>query len=106
LARNWRHIQQVQKYEKRHQSRELQPALRDIGCVGSADRFFLHGLGHAGLSWLSLSNIDVPELKDGIHLMTAFRQIPNVAIRKSFITFVESLAGELNPGRLTGLSFD
>jgi hypothetical protein len=30
--------------------------------------------------------------------MTAFRQIPNIAIRKSFIAFVESLAGELNPG--------
>jgi len=37
-------FQQVQK-SKTAQSRELQPALRDIGCVGSADRFFLHGLG-------------------------------------------------------------
>ena len=41
----------------------------------------------------------VPDLKDGIHLMTAFRQIPNATIRKSFIAFVESLASELNDGR-------
>jgi hypothetical protein len=31
--------------------------------------------------------------------MTAFRQIPSVAVRRSFIAFVESLAGQLSGGR-------
>ena len=35
---------------------------------------------------------DVPELKDGFRLMTAFRQIQNHAVRKNVIALVETVA--------------
>ena len=48
--------------------------------------FFMDS-AHASLELAVAEQFDVPDLKDGIHLMTAFRQIPNAAIRKSFIVF-------------------
>src|SRR5215831_4062962 len=61
--------------------------------------FFFMDSTNAGIELAVAEQFDVPDLKDGIHLMTAFHQIPSVAIRKSFIAFVETLAGELNGGR-------
>jgi hypothetical protein len=61
--------------------------------------FFFMDSAHAGIELAVAEQFDVPDLKDGIHLMTAFHQIPSIAIRKSFIAFVETLAGELNGHR-------
>src|SRR5215467_15880145 len=41
----WRHIPADPEIRKRHQSGELQPAIRDVRRAGSADRLFLHGFG-------------------------------------------------------------
>ena len=57
--------------------------------------FFFMDAAHSSLELAVAEQFDVPDLKDGIHLMTAFRQIPNVAVRKSFIVLVETLASEL-----------
>src|SRR5258707_15456513 len=40
-----RHIPTDSEIRKRHQPRKLQPALRNVYRIGSADRLFLHGLG-------------------------------------------------------------
>src|ERR1700692_91247 len=40
--------------------------------------FFFMDSAHASLELAVAEQFDVPDLKDGIHLMTAFRQIPNV----------------------------
>jgi transcriptional regulator with XRE-family HTH domain len=92
-------FQQVQKYENGANrvscSRlyEISTAL-DVPIV-----FFFMDSTRASLELAVAEHFDVPDLKDGIHLMTAFRQIPNVAIRKSFIVLVESLASGFKDGR-------
>jgi transcriptional regulator with XRE-family HTH domain len=91
-------FQQVQKYEnganRVSASRlyEISTAL-DVPII-----FFFMDSGHASLELAVAEQFDVPDLKDGIHLMTAFRQIPNAAIRKSFIVLIETLASELKDG--------
>jgi transcriptional regulator with XRE-family HTH domain len=91
-------FQQVQKYEnganRVSASRlyEISTAL-DVPII-----FFFMDSAHASLELAVAEQFDVPDLKDGIHLMTAFRQIPNAAVRKSFIVLVETLASELKGG--------
>src|SRR5712691_10747863 len=92
-------FQQVQKYENGanrvscSRLSEISTAL-DVPII-----FFFMDSAHAGLELAVAEHFDVPDLKDGIHLMTAFRQLPNVAVRKSFIALVESLARGLKHGR-------
>jgi transcriptional regulator with XRE-family HTH domain len=92
-------FQQVQKYENGANrvscSRlyEISTAL-DVPIV-----YFFTNSTLASLELSVAEHFDVPDLKDGVHLMTAFRRLPSVAIRKSFIVLVESLAGEFKDGR-------
>jgi transcriptional regulator with XRE-family HTH domain len=92
-------FQQIQKYENGTNrvscSRIYETAIALDVPIG----FFFMDSAHGDLELAVAEQCDVPDLKDGIHLMTAFRQIPSSAVRKSFITFVESLASELSSGR-------
>ena len=89
-------FQQVQKYENGANrvscSRIYEAAIALDVPIG----FFFMDSMHSDLELAVAEQCDVPDLKDGIHLMTAFRQISSTAVRRSFIAFVESLAGELN----------
>src|SRR5215470_7479707 len=89
-------FQQIQKYENGANRVSCSRLYETANALDVPISFFFMDSAHAGLELAVAEQFDVPELKDGIHLMTAFHQIPSVAIRKSFITFVEALAGELN----------
>src|SRR4030088_3227434 len=88
-------FQQVQKYEN-GANRVSSSRLYEISTALDVPiAFFFMDSAHASLELAVAEQFDVPDLKDGIPLMTAFRQIASVAVRKSFIILVETLAGEL-----------
>jgi transcriptional regulator with XRE-family HTH domain len=90
-------FQQVQKYENGTNRVSCSRIYETAVALEVPISFFFMDSAHLELA--VAEQCDVPEMKDGIHLMTAFRQIPSSAIRKSFIAFIESLASELNhPG--------
>jgi transcriptional regulator with XRE-family HTH domain len=88
-------FQQIQKYENGTNRVSCSRLYESSVALEVPISFFFMDSAHAGIELAVAEQFDVPDLKDGIHLMTAFRQIPSAAIRKSFIAFVESLAGEL-----------
>src|SRR5262249_15649251 len=92
-------FQQVQKYENGTNRVSCSRLYETAVALDVPVAFFFMDSAHAGIELAVAEQFDVPELKDGIHLMTAFRQIPSVSVRKSFITLVETLAGELSGGR-------
>jgi transcriptional regulator with XRE-family HTH domain len=92
-------FQQVQKYENGANRVSCSRLYEISTALDVPITFFFMESGHTSLELAVAEQFDVPDLKDGIHLMTAFRQIPNVAVRKSFIVLVESLASELKSGR-------
>jgi len=92
-------FQQIQKYENGANRVSCSRLYETSVALEVPISFFFMDSANAGLELAVAEQFDVPDLKDGIHLMTAFRQIPNIAIRKSFIAFVESLAGELSGER-------
>ena len=91
-------FQQMQKYENGTNRVSCSRLYESSVALEVPIAFFFMDSTHAGIELAVAEQFDVPDLKDGIHLMTAFRQIPSAAIRKSFISFVESLAGELTGG--------
>jgi len=91
-------FQQIQKYENGANRVSCSRLYETANALEVPIGFFFMDSANAGLELAVAEQFDVPDLKDGIHLMTAFRQIPSAAIRKSFIAFVETLAGELNGG--------
>jgi len=88
-------FQQVQKYENGANRVSCSRLYEISNALDVPIAFFFMDSAHASLELAVAEQFDVPDLKDGIHLMTAFRQIPSVAVRKSFIILVETLAGEL-----------
>jgi len=92
-------FQQVQKYENGANRVSCSRLYETSTALEVPIGFFFMDSANAGIELAVAEQFDVPDLKDGIHLMTAFHQIPSAAIRKSFIVFVETLAGELNQGR-------
>jgi hypothetical protein len=54
--------------------------------------YFFSASGDAGIEVAVAEQFDVPELKDGFRLMSAFRQIQNNAVRKNIISLVETVA--------------
>ena len=91
-------FQQIQKYENGANRVSCSRLYETANALEVPIGFFFMDSANAGLELAVAEQFDVPDLKDVIHLMTAFRQIPSAAIRKSFIAFVETLAGELNGG--------
>lgn len=89
-------FQQVQKYEN-GANRVSCSRLYEAAVALDVPIGFFFNDSAADLELTVAEQCDVPDLKDGIHLMTAFRRISSLAVRKSFIAFVESLAGEFSP---------
>jgi transcriptional regulator with XRE-family HTH domain len=89
-------FQQIQKYENGANRVSCSRLYETATALEVPIDFFFMDSARAGLELAVAEQFDVPELKDGIHLMTAFHKIPSGAIRKSFIAFVETLAGELD----------
>ncbi len=54
--------------------------------------YFFSASGDAGIEVAVTEQFDVPELKDGFRLMSAFRQIQSNAVRKNIISLVETVA--------------
>jgi transcriptional regulator with XRE-family HTH domain len=88
-------FQQVQKYENGANRVSCSRLYEISTALDVPIMFFFMDATHSSLELAVAEQFDVPDLKDGIHLMTAFRQIPSVAVRKSFIVLVETLASEL-----------
>ncbi len=85
-------FQQVQKYEK-GTNRVSCSRLYDISKILDVPvTYFFSASGDAGLEVVVTEQFDVPELKDGFRLMSAFRQIQNNAVRKNIIALVETVA--------------
>jgi len=85
-------FQQVQKYEK-GTNRVSCSRLYDISKILDVPvTYFFSSSGDAGLEVVVTEQFDVPELKDGFRLMSAFRQIQNNAVRKNIIALVETVA--------------
>jgi transcriptional regulator with XRE-family HTH domain len=91
-------FQQIQKYENGANRVSCSRLYETSVALEVPIAFFFMDPTNAGLELAVAEQFDVPDLKDGIHLMTAFRQIPSVAVRKSFIAFVETLAGQFSGG--------
>jgi len=92
-------FQQIQKYENGTNRVSCSRLYETSVALDVPIAYFFVDSANASIELAVAEQFDVPDLKDGIHLMTAFRQIPSGAIRKSFIAFVESLAGELGGER-------
>src|SRR3974377_1705740 len=92
-------FQQIQKYENGTNRVSCSRIYETAIALDVPISFFFMDSVHADLELAVAAQCDVPDLKDGIHLMTAFPQIPSSAVRTSFIAFVESLAMELSAGR-------
>jgi transcriptional regulator with XRE-family HTH domain len=88
-------FQQVQKYENGANRVSCSRLYEISTALDVPINFFFMDSSRTSLDLAVAEQFDVPDLKDGVHLMTAFRQIPNGAIRKSFIVLVETLASEL-----------
>lgn len=85
-------FQQVQKYEK-GTNRVSCSRLHDISQILDVPvTYFFSASGDTGIEVAVAEQFDVPELKDGFRLMTAFRQIQNNAVRKNVIALVETVA--------------
>ena len=85
-------FQQVQKYEK-GTNRVSCSRLYEISKILDVPvTFFFNASGEAGMEVAVAEQFDVPELKDGFRLMTAFRQIQSTAVRKNVIALVETVA--------------
>jgi transcriptional regulator with XRE-family HTH domain len=87
-------FQQVQKYEK-GTNRVSCSRLYDISQILDVPvTYFFSASGDTGtgIEVAVAEQFDVPELKDGFRLMTAFRQIQNNAVRKNVIALVETVA--------------
>ena len=87
-------FQQVQKYEK-GTNRVSCSRLYDISQILDVPvTYFFSASGDTstGIEVAVAEQFDVPELKDGFRLMTAFRQIQNNAVRKNVIALVENVA--------------
>jgi transcriptional regulator with XRE-family HTH domain len=85
-------FQQVQKYEK-GTNRVSCSRLYDISKILDVPvTYFFSASGEAGIEVAVAEQFDVPELKDGFRLMTAFRQIQSHAVRKNVIALVETVA--------------
>src|SRR5262249_48666790 len=85
-------FQQVQKYEK-GTNRVSCSRLYEISQILDVPvTYFFSASGDAGIEVAVTEQFDVPELKDGFRLMTAFRQIQNNAVRKNVIALVETVA--------------
>ena len=85
-------FQQVQKYEK-GTNRVSCSRLYEISKILDVPvTFFFNASGEAGVEVAVAEQFDVPELKDGFRLMTAFRQIQSTAVRKNVIALVETVA--------------
>ncbi len=87
-------FQQVQKYEK-GTNRVSCSRLYEISKILDVPvTYFFSSSGDnsASLEVAVAEQFDVPELKDGFRLMTAFRQIQNNAVRKNVIALVETVA--------------
>ena len=86
-------FQQIQKYEK-GTNRVSCSRLYEISRILDVPvTYFFSETGDTGLEIAVAEQLDVPELKDGFRLMTAFQQIESHAIRKSVIALVETVAG-------------
>lgn len=92
-------FQQIQKYENGTNRVSCSRIYETSVALDVPIGFFFTDSVRTDLELAVAEQCDMPGMKDGIHLMTAFRQIPSSAIRKSFIAFVESLASELNTER-------
>jgi transcriptional regulator with XRE-family HTH domain len=92
-------FQQIQKYENGTNRVSCSRLYETSVALDVPIAYFFVDSANTSIELAVAEQFDVPDLKDGIHLMTAFRQIPSGAIRKSFIAFVESLAGELGGER-------
>ena len=85
-------FQQVQKYEK-GTNRVSCSRLYEISKILDVPvTYFFSASGDAGIEVAVAEQLDVPELKDGFRLMSAFRQIQNNAVRKNIISLVETVA--------------
>jgi transcriptional regulator with XRE-family HTH domain len=85
-------FQQVQKYEK-GANRVSCSRLYEISQVLDVPvTYFFSESGDAGIEVAVIEPFDVPELKEGFRLMTAFKQIQNSAVRKIVIVLAEALA--------------
>lgn len=85
-------FQQVQKYEK-GTNRVSCSRLYEISKIMDVPvTYFFSASGDAGIEVAVAEQFDVPELKDGFRLMSAFRQIQNNAVRKNIISLVETVA--------------
>ena len=85
-------FQQVQKYEK-GTNRVSCSRLYEISKILDVPvTYFFSASGDAGIEVAVTEQFDVPELKDGFRLMSAFRQIQNNAVRKNIISLVETVA--------------
>src|SRR5262249_56737367 len=91
-------FQQIQKYENGTNRVSCSRLYEASVALEAPIAFFFMDSVHAGLELAVAGQFDVPDLKDGILLMTAFPQIPRSAIRKSFFAFVEFLAAEFHCG--------
>src|SRR5262245_10124225 len=90
-------FQQVQKYEK-GTNRVSCSRLYEISKILDVPvTYFFSASGDAGIEVAVAEQFDVPELKDGFRLMSAFRQIQSNAVRKNIIALVETVATEAKP---------
>jgi len=90
-------FQQVQKYEK-GTNRVSCSRLYEISKILDVPvTYFFSASGDAGIEVAVAEQFDVPELKDGFRLMSAFRQIQSNAVRKNIIALVETVATAAKP---------
>jgi transcriptional regulator with XRE-family HTH domain len=85
-------FQQVQKYEK-GANRVSCSRLYEMSRVLEVPiTYFFAENGDTGPEITVAEQLDVPELKEGFRLMSAFRQIQNHAVRRSVVALVETMA--------------
>ena len=89
-------FQQIQKYENGSNRVSCSRIYETATALDVPVSFFFMDSSHGDLELAIAEQCDVPDLKDGIHLMMAFRQISDSTLRKSFIAFIEALANNLN----------
>jgi transcriptional regulator with XRE-family HTH domain len=85
-------FQQVQKYEKGTNRVSCSRLYEMSQILEVPITYFFAETGDAGLEIAVAEQLDVPELKEGFRLMSAFRQIHNHAVRKSVVALVETVA--------------
>ncbi len=89
--------QQVQKYET-GSNRVSCSRLYEISKILDVPvTFFFEVAGEACVELAVAKDSDARELKDGLRLVAAFRQIRNTVVRKNVVALVETAAGIANP---------